>query len=86
MSTEVWLNYVSIRRGSFMSGPLDCGDKDKDKDKDWQDRWTTFDHPDLLAPVRIHGGHACADNPNDANWDNIWIEWNGQHIDVPGSW
>lgn len=62
-----------------MAQDLICG-KPK-KEKGWDDHWTSFEHPDLPQTVRIHGGNACIKDPD--NWDNTWIEWADQHVDVP---
>ncbi|KAK1782670.1 hypothetical protein QBC45DRAFT_389478 [Copromyces sp. CBS 386.78] len=74
-------------KGFLLSKNLDCGegegDSHKKKKKGWDDHWTDFEHADLPSKVRIHGGHACATGGRDDNWDNVWIEWSGQHLDVP---
>lgn len=64
----------------LLSKNLDCGPHHK---KGWDDHWTDFEHADMPAKVRIHGGHACTTGGRDDNWDNVWIEWNDQHVDVP---
>ncbi|KAK3949569.1 hypothetical protein QBC32DRAFT_316716 [Pseudoneurospora amorphoporcata] len=74
-------------KGFLVSKNLDCGpgegDSHKKKEKGWDDHWTDFEHADLPSKVSIHGGHACTTEGRDNNWDNVWIEWSSQHLDVP---
>ena len=64
-----------------MSADLVCGKPHKEKD--WEDHWTEFVISGFPYMIKIHGGHACSTEERDDNWDNVWIEWNGQHVDVP---
>ncbi|TLS29611.1 hypothetical protein PpBr36_00877 [Pyricularia pennisetigena] len=70
---------VRTQRGNF-SGRLNCYTQQGELT---EHLWTTFTNPLLPWSLDIHSGHACSFIIAMGAWDNMWINYSNQHVNVP---
>ena len=46
------------------------------------DQWKSFSSV-LPWTIDLHGGNACNENAYDGPYDNTWVNYAGQHLNVP---